>query len=101
MLSISCKFEIRFLIGKKGKKITVSLGKYASHTLKQKSSAHWFSPSVWPLFWRHGFCQLSFSLYFSLQPMDDHISFVRTVYRLYDKGLSSEMSDENLYELSV
>ena len=51
--------------------------------------------------WCHGFCQLSFSLYFSLQPMDDHISFVRTVYRLYDKGLSSEMSDENLYELSV
>ena len=33
--------------------------------------------------------------------MDDHISFVRTGYRLYDKELSSEMSDENLYELSV
>ena len=50
MLSISCKFEIRFLIGKKRKKITVSLGKYASHASKQKSSAHWFNPSVWPLF---------------------------------------------------
>ena len=33
--------------------------------------------------------------------MDDNISFVRTVYRLHDKGLSSEMSDENFYELSV
>ena len=33
--------------------------------------------------------------------MDDHTSFVRTVYLLYDKGLSSEMSDENLHEFSV
>ena len=47
------------------------------------------------------FASYLFPSIFSLQPMDDHISFVRTEYRLYDKGLSSEMSDENLYELSV
>ena len=30
--------------------MTVSLGKYTLNASKEKSSAHWFSPSVWPLF---------------------------------------------------
>ena len=44
--------------------------------------------------WCHGLCQLSISQYsersfcFPFKPMDDLISFLRTDYRLNDKGLS-------------
>ena len=74
----------RFLFGKK-KIITVSLDKCASHASKQMSSARWVSPSARPLF-----CDLLSEIPFFVLAHVYYISFLRTVYRLYDEWLSSK-----------
>ena len=59
--------------------------------------------------WRHSFCQLSIISVFlkvplsSFQLIDDHISFMRKVYQLYDKGCRVRRFNKSLFitELSV
>ena len=85
-----------FFLEKK-KNITVNLDISASHLSKEKSSARCFSPNARAVVVvtsclrpsrRHGFCQHSIFLVFlkvllySFQLMNDHISFLKKVFRL-------------------